>query len=171
MTMDLRLLPYVAEDEAEAIAAFRLMEVEDDEWFPLFWNEKMPWADFVQRQSDARLGLNGAIHSVPTAHLKAVVDGQMVGRVSIRFQLTERLFRDGGHIGYYLLPQSRGRGYGSEMLRQSLIIARAEGVEATLIMCDDDNAPSAAVVERCGGVLEAVVVLEDGRSVRRYWIA
>jgi predicted acetyltransferase len=169
--IDIRLLPYEIGDEPEAVAAFRMMKADDDQWFSPFWNEEMVWGDFVQRQRDARAGIEGGIHSVPTAQLKAVFDGEIVGRVSIRFRLSERLFKDGGHIGYYLLPQFRGRGYGTELLRQSLIIIRAEGVSDVLMMCEDENTASAAVIERCGGVLEAVVAADDARLVRRYWIA
>lgn len=126
----------------------------------------------MQRNNDAALGRNLALRAgVPATQLKAVVDRRIVGRVSVRFELSELLFRIGGHIGYYLLPQFRGRGYGTEMLRQSLIIARSRGVGPVLIICDDENAPSAAVAERCGGVLEAVVPQGEGESaIRRYWI-
>lgn len=168
--MDLRLLPYTLEDEVRVVTSFREMMADEGESFSLFWNEEMGWADFVQRQNEARYAVDGQSDAVPTAQLKAIVDAEVVGRVSIRFKLSEELLRDGGHIGYYVLPQFRGRGYATEMLRQSLIIARAEGVQAALLMCNEDNAPSAAVIERCGGALEAVAVVDDGRSVRRYWI-
>jgi predicted acetyltransferase len=50
-------------------------------------------------------------------------------------------------------------------------LARAEGVERVLVVCDDDNEGSAAVIERCGGVLESVVTRDDGDPpFRRYWI-
>jgi predicted acetyltransferase len=37
------------------------------------------------------------------------------------------------------------------------------------VTCDDDNIASAAVIERCGGVLEAVGPDDDGIIYRRYW--
>jgi hypothetical protein len=39
---------------------------------------------------------------------------------------------------------------------QSLIVARSEGVDRALLVCDDDNAASAAVIERLGGRLREV---------------
>ena len=62
---------------------------------------------------------------------------------------------EGGHIGYAVRPAHRRRGYATEILRQSLIVARAVGVDGVLVTCDDDNVGSAAVIERCGGVLES----------------
>jgi predicted acetyltransferase len=98
------------------------------------------------------------------------VAGQIVGRASIRHELNERLLVEGGHIGYAVLQEHRRRGYATEILRQSLLVARALGVERVLITCDDDNAGSAAVIERCGGVFHSMSKADDGHAVRRYWI-
>jgi len=47
----------------------------------------------------------------------------------------------------------------------------AEGFPFLLGLDDDDNIASAAVIERCGGVLEDVIEPEPGAPpVRRYWI-
>ena len=59
----------------------------------------------------------------------------------------------------------------TEILRESLVIARAGGVDAVLMTCNDSNVGSAAVIECCGGVLEDVITLADGTALRRYWIA
>ena len=60
-------------------------------------------------------------------------------------------------------------GYATEILRQSLIVARAGGVGRALVTCDDDNVGSATVIEANGGVLEDVIDV-DGVPLRRYWI-
>jgi predicted acetyltransferase len=64
-----------------------------------------------------------------------------------------------------------GCGYASEILRQSLVIARSVGIDRVLVTCDDDNPGSIAVIEACGGQLDSLV--EDGPDappIRRYWI-
>ncbi len=105
--------------------------------------------------------------------LVAEVDGRIVGRSSIRHRLNDLLAHEGGHIGYCVLPDHRRRGFATDILRQSLSIARAAGVDRVLVACDDDNEASRVIIERCGGVLEDVVQSRDDVPVpvRRYWIA
>ena len=68
-------------------------------------------------------------------------------------------------------PGYRRRGLATEILRQSLIVARAEGVDRVLVTCDADNRASAIANERCGGVLRDTRVDAGGTRTRRYWIA
>nr|AAN75602.1 putative acetyltransferase [Saccharopolyspora erythraea NRRL 2338] len=104
------------------------------------------------------------------ALLVADVGGEIVGRTSIRHVINDFLASVGGHIGYAVLPQHRRRGYATEILRQSLVVARAHGVKRVLVTCDD-NIASIAVIEACGGQLDSLVPAEPGApSRRRYWI-
>jgi predicted acetyltransferase len=168
--MDLRLVPYQLGDETEAVASHYVMAADGHSGFLLDWDEESTWASWVEKQREAALGHNLAHTRVPATQLAARVGGALVGRVSIRFSLNEYLEREGGHIGYYLLPTFRGKGLGVEMCRQSLIIARSRGVDRVLIVCRDDNAPSAAVAQRCGAVLENTITVEGKGRLRRYWI-
>ncbi len=70
---------------------------------------------------------------------------------------------------HVLAECDRRRGYATEILRQSLIVARAFGVDAALLTCDDGNVASATVIERCGGVRDPDRPGEP--PFRRYWIA
>jgi predicted acetyltransferase len=82
---------------------------------------------------------------VPATFLVAVVDSGLVGRISIRHELNAFLMDFGGHIGCGVRPVHRRRGYATEMLRQALVIARAEGVDRILVTCDDDNTASTVI--------------------------
>jgi predicted acetyltransferase len=101
-----------------------------------------------------------------------VEDGEFIGRISIRHQLTDMLTVYGGHIGYEIRPSMRRRGYGTLMLKLVLPEAYRLGLTRVLITCDDTNIPSAKIIESNGGVLIDVQQL-DFRPVptRRYWIA
>ena len=129
------------------------------------------WDDYLKTLHDQHRGLNLAEGRVPATFLVADVAGVIVGRASIRHELNDRLKQAGGHIGYGVLPPYRRRGYATEILRQSLVIARASGVGRVLLTCDDNNTGSIAVIERCGGRLESVSRLEHvAVPLRRYWI-
>ena len=103
-------------------------------------------------------------------YLVAEVGGLPVGRVSIRYELNQFLHHEGGHVGYAVGPDFRGRGYATEMLRQSLGLLAAAGVSQALVIHNDGNSASSAVIRACGGVLEDVRRGDDGLLKHRYWI-
>jgi predicted acetyltransferase len=169
--MTLRLRPYQLRDEAAALAAHDAL-LADDFHFLLSWRPTMTWTEFLLALENQRRGLHLAEDQVRAVQLAAVVDGELVGRVSLRFTLNEFLAQHGGHIGYGVVPAHRRKGYASEILRQALVVIRAEGVERVLVTCDDGNVGSSGAIERAGGVLESIVPSEvGGAGLRRYWIA
>jgi predicted acetyltransferase len=169
--VDLRLRPLRLEDEAAFRAAHAELLVDGFSFG--FMHPGEPFAAHVERLERQRRGrdLGGLVEAT---WLVAEVADQIVGRASIRHRLDDRLAFHGGHIGYGVRPACRRRGYATEILRQSLIVARSYGVARVLVTCDDDNVGSAAVIEACGGQLERVVPggeSADGVPFRRYWIA
>jgi predicted acetyltransferase len=167
--MPLLLRPFKADDEAAALAAHEAF-VADDFTFLLGYTPGMSWRDWLEDTARIRAGVELPADRVRAAFLAADVDGQLVGRVSIRFELNEWLAREGGHIGYGVVRASRRHGYATQILRQAVELGRAEGIERLLVICDQSNVGSARVIERCGGVFEAAVPSEDGSTIRRYWI-
>jgi predicted acetyltransferase len=113
----------------------------------LGYNDGMPWEAWILDRE--RIGIGTYLPSdwVRPAVLAAEVDGALVGRASVRFELNEWLARQGGHIGYAVLPEFRRRGYATEILRQAIEVARQEGVDRVLVICDEENIGSAAVIE------------------------
>jgi predicted acetyltransferase len=108
---------------------------------------------------------------VPSTFLAVTVDGELVGRISIRHELNDWLARHGGHIGYAIVPAHRRLGYATQALSQGLVIARSIGIDEVLIVCNESNIASARVIESCGGEVESVIDGEDGKTrQRRYWI-
>jgi predicted acetyltransferase len=165
--MSLRLrLPQVS-DEAEVLAAQEELAAEG--FVFAFLQQGQSFGEFVQMVEDSRRGRlldNGWVEST---WLLADVDGDVVGRSSIRFELNDSLLIEGGHIGYAVRPNYRRRGHASEILRQSLVVARSGGVDRVLVTCDDSNLGSRRVIEANGGVLENIAEV-SGVALRRYWI-
>lgn len=128
------------------------------------------WAHYLGKVERDRVGTDLAPGRVPATMLFAVVDGEVVGRVHLRHELTPALLEEGGHIGYGVRPAYRRRGYATEMLRQGLELGRGLGITRALVTCADDNPGSVATIERCGGVLDDTRPREGGTLTRHYWI-
>ena len=59
----------------------------------------------------------------------------------------------------------------TEMLKQSLVITRAEGIDAALVTCDVDNIASSSVISKCGGeFLDLASSSVDGKPIKRFWV-
>jgi predicted acetyltransferase len=168
----LRLRPLRKDDEEAFLAGHEAMAAADDFVFGLFYEPGMAWTDYMAAMEACRRGdPDLPPDRVWSTFLVAEVGGTIVGRVSIRHVLNDFLAREGGHIGYGVLPEHRGRGYAGEILRQAIVVARAAGTDRILITCDDDNLASAAVIEHSGGIFESTIVSDhSGAPMRRYWI-
>jgi predicted acetyltransferase len=166
----LRLRPLRPDDEAAFHSACQVMAAEGFTFGPGL-EPGMPWDAYLKILAEQQAGIGLPSGWVPATFLVADVAGEIVGRSSIRHALNDFLEREGGHVGYGVLPGHRRRGYATAILRQSLVIARASGVDRVLVTCDDDNVGSVAVIEACGGRLDSTVQdAERGAPVRRYWI-
>lgn len=158
----LTLRPPVLADEQEFRRAHTLL-AEEGFVFGLGLSG-LSWHYYLHRLAEIEAG-EDTYGRVPATFLLAEVGGQLVGRTSVRFELNSDLAVVGGHIGYCVLPEHRRRGYATEILRQSLAVARARGVTRALLTCDTRNTASRRVIEKCGGALENVI----GQTCR-YWI-
>ena len=167
---DLSLRPLAVADELEAARAHDELAA-DGFTFLLGPFGEVPWPRYVAALERQRHGQDLPDGFVPSTFLVADVGGLLVGRASIRHELNDWLLGWGGHIGYAVRPAFRRRGLATAILRRSVDVVAGLGVDRVLVTCDQGNAASAAVIERCGGVLENVLDDPAGGAPKcRYWI-
>jgi predicted acetyltransferase len=168
----LELRHLLPEDEASfnnAIAAFK-NETPPFE-FAFDYDESIPFVEYINKLEGWPLGKGLPDKFVPNTFLVGVVDGQIVGRLSIRHHLNDFLERIGGHIGYGVIKSSRRQGYGTQMLNLAIPICSSLGIKNILITCDVDNFASRKIIERCGGAFDNVTDESQLKvQKRRYWI-
>ncbi|MBO7184582.1 MAG: GNAT family N-acetyltransferase [Oscillospiraceae bacterium] len=134
----------------------------DDNWF----FRTKPWYDKKEK---------GLIEGQAISfHYWAIDDGKFIGEFQLRTQFSEKVLTDIGSIGYAVRVSEQGKGYGTEILRQGLILAKEHGMEKVLFTINEENAASIHVCEKLGGKLqdtiEAYNEAEGHHYLRRYWI-
>jgi predicted acetyltransferase len=93
----------------------------------------------------------------------------IVGALSLRHFLNQRLYELRGHIGYGISPSFRNQGLGSLMLKMSFEYCKQYNIPEVLITCHQSNTGSRKVIINNGGILEDEVWDVD-HFVQRYWI-
>jgi len=158
------------EDEAQVLAAQHAMAHEQF-CFALGLAEGAAFADYLTQLEHTRQGLALSEGWVPATFLLAEVAGVVVGRLSLRHELNDFLSRIGGHIGFGVLPEHRGGGHATSMLRAGLQLAANLGLTRVLLTCDEPNLASRRVIEKCGGVYSGSYHGPDAElPVRHYWL-
>ena len=98
-------------------------------------------------------------------------DGEAVGMARVRHHLNEGLREHGGHIGFFVRSDRRGRGYGKALMQLALLELRALGETRALITTDEDNARSRSVIgANGGGRARDGSRTESDEPTLRYWI-
>jgi predicted acetyltransferase len=137
-------------------------DLADEEGLPATWIEDaaVDFDSFVARRREVRQAWE-----VPVTELWFVDGAVYIGTLVIRHRLTPTLARDGGHVGYHVVPRQRRRGHATQMLAQAKSICRDLGLVTLLITCDETNVASQRVIEANGGALERIAA-----GVCRYWV-
>ncbi len=131
-----------------------------------FWDaENFDYEAWIAGNADAEMGLNIPEGWVPAIQFVGFVGEEAVGFLSLRLRLSDYLLEQGGHIGYSVKPEARGKGYAKVMLAQGISVAISKNIDKVLVTCSVDNPASRAVIIANGGVLEDV-----REGTERYWI-
>lgn len=135
----------------------------DEDWFA----RTKSWYDKKEK---------GLIEGQPISfHYWAVDDGKFIGEFQLRTEFPEKVMLDIGSIGYAVRVSEWGKGYGTEILRRGLEIAKEHGLEKVLFTINEENTTSIHVCEKLGGKLEDTIEAyneaEGHHLLGRYWIA
>jgi len=114
---------------------------------------------------DESLGVNIKPDRVPQTTYWFFVDDKPVGFIKVRHYLNDRLKEIGGHIGYTIAPEFRGKGYATKMLELALIEAKKLGIDKVRLTCYSSNVVSRRVIEKNGGILEG-----EKEGSLRFWV-
>ena len=134
----------------------------DNDWF----FRTKPWYDMKE------LGL---VEGRPVSfHYWAIDNGKFIGEFQLRTDFSEIVMTAIGSVGYSVRPSEQGKGYGTEILRLGLQLAKQHGMEKVLLTINDENKPSIHVCEKMGGILKDTIKAyndsEGHHLLRRYWI-
>ncbi len=126
---------------------------------------------YLERLLNAARDENLPPDRVPANNFWLVSDNRILGRSTLRHRLTSALKHEGGHIGYDIRPAERRKGYGSLILKLTLLKAKELGLSRVLLTCDADNIGSVKVIENNGGVLSGrAISKKNNKPILQYWI-
>ena len=130
------------------------------------------FADLLRRLDDDSKGKNLPDGFVPHSSFWLVdLQDRILGVSNVRHELTDRLRREGGHIGYGIRPSERRKGYGTIILRKTLEKAREIGIRRALVTCDKQNIASRKVILSNGGIFDSEEFIDSrGCVIQRFWI-
>lgn len=154
-------------DDAEAVYAF-LQSLPDENGYHnsaygLSYAEFHTW---LIQMNDYSEGRNMPDWMVPSSEYWFVVDDVIVGNIRLRHFLNDALRNGGGHIGYAIAPEYRGKGYAKLMLKEMIKEAKqCYKLDEILITAHIHNIASRKTIEACGGQLE-----KEADNQAFYWI-
>lgn len=133
-----------------------------------FASGAMTLEQYLEQCVNTARGKNLPRGYVPQTTFWLSVEGELVGTVRMRHALTPTLHKEGGHIGYYIRPSARRRGYAAAALNLTLKELAKVGVTKALVTVHADNVASNKTAQSCGGRLEHQRPY-DGRLINYYW--
>lgn len=94
-------------------------------------------------------------------------EDELVGFLSIRFDIPEDLVLKYGHIGYGVRPNQRRKGYASQMLQCALDKCRELGMESVILGCYRENIGSSKTITKNGDRLTRE--MKVSKKISDYW--
>lgn len=152
------------------------------------WNESntqiAPWfldkpfdtihgfAEFIKMLDNAENGIVDERFCSTTSYFVTDENGKLIGASSLRHYLTVEGLNTWGHIGYGVRPSERRKGYATQILKMMIEEAKKKKIYKIMLGAHTSNIGSCKVIEKCGGILENVVIdpTDKNETINRYWI-
>lgn len=134
---------------------------------PAFGLSRSAFETYIETTINCSKGIGLRPGLVPQTTYWLMRKGYPVGLSRLRHHLNDALRKVGGHIGYYIRPAERKKGYGYKILTLTLEKAALLPIEDVLLTCDSDNLSSRRIIEKHGGRLDRED--KDG-DLCCYWI-
>lgn len=126
---------------------------------------------YFERLLTSARGENLPPDRVPESEFWLVSSNRVLGRSKLRHRLIPALEHEGGHIGYDIRPSERQKGYGTLILKLTLLKAKDLGLSRVLLTCDADNIGSIRIIENnCGALSGKAISKKSGKPILQYWI-
>lgn len=107
----------------------------------------------------------------PTTVFWIMEKDKIVGSMNLRHELSEFTYYTIGHLGYYIRPSERNKGYATKALNLAKKFYKKLGLKKILVICDKKNIASEMVILKNGGKLELEMLSFNQQMIlRRYWI-
>ena len=120
---------------------------------PYLRMNKEEFSKAVYEMMEHDLGIDVPAGQVPETTFFIALNGSLIGQARVRHYLNEALRKGSGHISYWILPQYRGKGYGTEALRLILQYgSKLISEEEFCLTTGSDNTASQRIIEKNGGV-------------------
>lgn len=126
------------------------------------------WLSWIKDDQSELTCPNGAVPQ--TLYFAFNQDDLLLGAVTIRHYLNEKMFIDGGYVGYGVRPTQRRKGYAKKMLALAINKLNEMGINKLLVTCAADNVGSIKTILINGGIFENEMFNEYGEMVKRFWI-
>lgn len=98
-------------------------------------------------------------------------DNKIVGTINIRWNLSEKMLKFGGHIGYGIRSTERRKEYNKIQLYLVLLEAQKLNLDKVMLDCSVHNLGSDKTIKALGGILERCELDEaDNTMTNVYWI-
>ncbi len=127
------------------------------------------WLELLEKRKNPATVPEGSVSSDAYLAVRRT-DNRIVGMIDLRHHIDHPILGLwGGHMGYTVRPDERGKGYAAEMLRLNLENCRLRGMDKILLTCSRENPASERTILANGGVFEKEICV-NGEYIKRYWI-